>query len=80
MAGSMNKRLRLLREQVEACGGAEIRVEIGRHAKIFFRNPQGIDCMLVAALSPSDWRDAKTVRAKLRRLMKAAGPEPWVFA
>ena len=71
---STQQRIRALRARITEGGGEVLDVSYGRHVKIRFRNPQGVEARLVIAMTPSDWRADKSANTVLRRLMAASTP------
>lgn len=66
---STPRRLREIKSRIHELGGTEIRVEINKHLKIRFTNPRGVSRLLVASVTPSDWRGDLNVFKNLKRLM-----------
>jgi hypothetical protein len=63
-----NKRLRGVTRFAEGLGIKGIKIEQGRkHAKLSGILPNGAPLSYTLAVSPSDWRGERNVRADLRR-------------
>lgn len=71
MADSTNKRLKLIRNRIEAHGGTVTAIRVGKHCKIRFTTPSGVPKLLVVSVSPSDHRVDRHVERDIRHLMRA---------